>query len=84
MTRAVHYAGRGRRDLKRLDEATRRRVVQAVDRYAAHGVGNVKRLSFPPGVWRLRVGEWRVLLTLTDGSGSVRVLSVNHRSRAYR
>ena len=44
-----------------LDKGIARRVKQAVERFAAMGAGNVKRLQgFRPAGYRLRVGEYRV------------------------
>ena len=34
-------------------------------------------------IWRIRVGDWRVLYKIDDAAGVVTVLRVLHRSKAY-
>lgn len=59
-----------------------KRVVEAVDRFAMSGVGDVRTLT---GQWRgrfrLRVGTLRVIFRMDDGISVIRVL---HRREAYR
>ena len=48
-------------DLGALDKGIARRVKQAVERFAATGTGNVKKLQdIEPPEYRLRVGDYRV------------------------
>jgi mRNA-degrading endonuclease RelE of RelBE toxin-antitoxin system len=34
-------------------------------------------------LWRVRVGDWRVLYEIDDTARTVRVVAVRHRSKAY-
>jgi mRNA-degrading endonuclease RelE of RelBE toxin-antitoxin system len=71
------------RDLRRLTQADRRRVLAAVDRLAETEAGDVVRLADRnPPEWRLRVGELRVLFSF-EGADILRVLRVLPRGRAY-
>ncbi|MBI5087768.1 MAG: type II toxin-antitoxin system RelE/ParE family toxin [Actinobacteria bacterium] len=84
MTRSIEWAERARKDLLRLDRTARERVLTALDRYAAEGYGDVKRLkAVEPPVYRLRVGEWRVVFALREVV-VVLVLRVRPRGDAYR
>lgn len=66
-----------------LDKGIARRVKQSVERFAATGAGNVKRLQdIVPPEYRLRVGDYRVRFHL-DGE-TMRILRVRKRSEAYR
>jgi mRNA-degrading endonuclease RelE of RelBE toxin-antitoxin system len=66
-----------------LDKAVARRVKQAVERFAATGTGNVKRLQgIDPPEYRLRAGDYRIRFH-QDGE-TVRVLRVRNRREAYR
>ncbi|MCE2558753.1 MAG: type II toxin-antitoxin system RelE/ParE family toxin [Acidobacteria bacterium] len=82
---AVAFSARALRDLKRADESTRRRITEALERYASTQVGEVKRLrgSSRP-TWRLRVGDWRVLFARKPGEKLIEVVRVAHRSQVYR
>lgn len=75
------------RDLRRLSEENRRRVIAAVERLAATGQGDVQRLrGIEPSQHRLRVGEVRVLFRFEPEAqpATLRVLHVLPRGRAYR
>jgi mRNA interferase RelE/StbE len=74
-------------DLRGLDKGIARRVLDALDRLGADGLGDVRRLQgIDPPEWRLRVGDWRVRLAFEgdDETGAVRVLRVMHRREVYR
>lgn len=78
-------APRALRDLERVDQSLRRRVFAALDRLAATGQGDVKRLrGIDPPEWRLRVGDWRVRFRYDHPRRTIEVLQVPPRGRAYR
>ena len=57
--------------------------LQTVERFAATGAGNVKRLQgVVPPEFRLRVGDWRVRFHQDDQT--IRVLRVRNRREVYR
>ncbi|MBT4501006.1 MAG: type II toxin-antitoxin system RelE/ParE family toxin, partial [Gemmatimonadetes bacterium] len=65
MNRAVVLTARAQRDLTRLDKAVAVRVIQALERLAESGRGDVRRLKGTTcREWRLRVGAWRVRFAL--------------------
>ena len=78
----VHYTNKAYKDLENLAQGDRRRVVEALDRFAESGAGDVRALA---GRWRgrfrLRVGSYRAIFRVDDGVVVVRVL---HRREAYR
>ena len=54
----VRYANRAAKDMQNLPLEDQERVLNAVDRLAASGVGDVRALSGPlRGRFRLRVGH---------------------------
>jgi mRNA interferase RelE/StbE len=53
-----------RGDLRRLDRDTAMRILLALTRYGEVGDGDVKRLTDREGLYRLRVGKWRVFFDL--------------------
>jgi mRNA interferase RelE/StbE len=46
--------------------------------------GDVKRLRGPERLWRLRVGEWRVLFDRRPEEKVIDVLAIRPRGSAYR
>ena len=70
-------------DLRAIDQMTALRILHTVARYLASGDGDVKRLQdIEPPELRLRVGDYRV--RFYDYGDSILILSVKHRSEAYR
>ncbi|HOI12753.1 MAG TPA: type II toxin-antitoxin system RelE/ParE family toxin [Methanoculleus sp.] len=86
MTYTVTYTNRARRDLKRLPPETARRIIRAVAGLREDPYSQVRKLagfSRTP-VYRLRVGEYRVVLTIEDERLLILVLEAGHRSGIYR
>ncbi|MYN66191.1 MAG: type II toxin-antitoxin system RelE/ParE family toxin [Acidobacteria bacterium] len=84
LTWTVEFSSRAVRDLKQLDRPTRARVVDAIERHASTGAGDIKRLRDRDAEWRLRVGDWRILISYRFGLRKVEILRVLHRKDAYR
>lgn len=75
-------------DLDALDGSIRRRVVRFLaDRIA--GPKDPRRFGHAltadlAGLWRYRVGDFRILSQIDDAAGLVLVLRVGHRREVYR
>jgi len=70
-------------DVRAIDRETAMRLFEGVLRFSRTGSGDVNTLHGEmAGAFRLRIGDYRVLFTLEDGS--VRIFGVRHRSEAYR
>lgn len=78
----VRYTRRAAKEMEDLPLEDQKRVLEAMDRFAASGVGDVRALS---GQWRgrfrLRAGDWRAIFRREDDIVVIRVL---HRREAYR
>ena len=72
------------RDLRRLEEALRQRILQAIRRYTNEGLGDVVKLRGRQEEWRLRVGEYRVRFRRDTANRTIVVLRVQPRREAYR
>ena len=77
-----------RRQLKKLDRSTAQtllrylnRLVQETEDPRQRGKGLTANLT---GLWRYRVGDYRVICDIQNGELVVLVLQVTHRSQAYR
>ena len=81
---AIRWTRPAEKDLRRLDVSVERRVLEAVARLAETGQGNMRQLAGRDHQWRLRVGDFRVILTLDAKARIAVVHAVRHRSDAYR
>jgi mRNA interferase RelE/StbE len=71
-----------RADLRKLDRETAMRILLAVTRYGDAGEGDVKMLTDREGLYRLRVGKWRVFFDL-DSPNTMRIHGIDNRGQAY-
>ena len=82
---SVVFARSARKELQDLDPPVARRILRQIETL----VGNprpsgVMKLEGANDLWRVRVGEWRVVYRISDQKRSVDVITVRHRRDAYR
>ncbi len=82
---AVMFAPAADRELRRLPEAVQRRIIAAVETLQENPrpVGT-KKLAGTEDLWRVRVGEYRVVYQIDDDRLLVLVVRVAHRKDVYR
>ena len=78
------WCKRGQSDFDRLDSVVREQVLAVVNRFARTGVGDIIKLRARPNEWRLRAGDWRVILRLDYRERTMAVIRVQHRRESYR
>ena len=71
-----------RADLRKLDRETAMRILLTLTRYGETGEGDVKMLTDRDGLYRLRVGKWRLFFDL-DSPDTVRIHGIDNRGQAY-
>lgn len=73
------------RDLDSLEVDIRNRVEQVIGRLAEtpRPHGSKKLVGFE-NEWRQRVGDYRILYVIEDGSKRITIARVAHRREAYR
>ncbi len=81
----VEFLPSAARELMKLDVAVQRRLARAVDRLAdaPRPTGAVK-LRGADDIWRLRVGDYRILYRLEEDRLVVLTVKVGHRREGYR
>lgn len=81
----VRYDSRAVKELAKLDKPVARRIVAAVDALQLDPRPPAARaLVGYTGLWRIRVGDYRVVYTVKDAELVVIALRVAHRSSVYR
>ena len=80
----VSITSRAERDIRKLDKPIKNRIVKAVLALESNPrpTGCLKVQS-EEGVWRLRVGDWRVGYPVDDAVNEVVVVRIGHRSEFY-
>jgi mRNA interferase RelE/StbE len=81
--RLLVYKPAAQRELAHMDRSDAKRIIHALEAFAADGHGDVKGLKGAlKGRYRLRIGKWRVVFSL-DQPGNVVVTDVDNRGQAY-
>jgi len=82
---AIGFARSARKQLQVLDRALALRIVGRIESLAVtpRPMGCVK-LEGGTGLWRIRVGDYRVIYEIDDDRCRIDVSAVRHRRDAYR
>jgi mRNA interferase RelE/StbE len=75
------------REFLRLETAVRERIAESLEWLAAHprsSVPDIKKLRAPMPVFRLRVGDYRVIYEWKSDRLVILVVRVRHRRHVYR
>ena len=83
MTYEIIFSDKSLNQLKKLEKNVQERIISTLERIRIRPEEHVTRLIGDPG-YRLRVGEYRVLLDIDKGMLIILVLKVAHRKKVYK
>jgi len=78
----IRYHPTLRKVLARLDAATHRRILEAIDTLKENPYRGKKLQGVDVGRWRLRVGDYRIRYDIAEEA--VFILRIGHRRDVYR
>jgi len=82
---SIVFARSARKELQNLDPQVARRILKQVEALASGPrPSGVTKLEGANDLWRIRVGQWRVVYRISDHDRLIDVIGVRHRSEAYR
>lgn len=84
MSLDVRITRQAQKDLETLSPIMRRRVAQTIEDWAADGRGDILKLQGHEGMYRLRVGDVRVLIVRGPEAHTVTIVRVLPRGDAYK
>jgi len=82
----IEWSDSARKQLKKLDRQVARQLVDYVVTRAApdpRGVGKPLTAQFA-SLWRYRVGDYRVIVSIEDAVLRILVVRIGHRREVYR
>jgi len=81
----VVFARSARKELQALDRTVATRILKRIEalRLEPRRSG-CKKLEGTDDLWRIRIGDWRVVYSVDDGRALVEISVVRHRRDAYR
>lgn len=81
----VTFARSARRELEALDRAVAARIVVRIESLAQEPrPPGARKLRGEQHLWRIRVGDYRVVYSVDDRKRAVDVVRIRHRRQAYR
>jgi mRNA interferase RelE/StbE len=85
----IEYAASAQRPMQKLDPQVRRRIQDFLSSRVAllenpRQLGEALQGARLGGLWRYRVGDYRVLVQIKDEVVTVLVIGVGHRGEVYR
>jgi mRNA interferase RelE/StbE len=79
------FARSARKELERLNQPLRARVFRRIESLAANPRPmGCRKLEGAEDLWRIRIGEYRVVYSVDDARRLVDVSMIRHRSDVYR
>jgi len=82
---ALRFARAARRELEALAMEMVQRLFPAIERLAREPrPRGCRKIQGADNLWRIRIGDYRVLYTIDDQARIVDILAIRHRSDAYR
>ena len=82
----VHFTSTAVKDLERLNKSIAQRVLSKI-RWLAENFNSLSPVSLTgqwAGIYKLRVGDYRILYTFSRDEMNIRVNFVRHRREVYK
>ncbi len=83
MIYSLVYSDIALKQLKKFDKETQRRIISTLERIRIRPYPHVKKLVANP-FFRLRVGDYRVIIDIKDDKLLIYVIEVGHRRNIYK
>jgi mRNA interferase RelE/StbE len=81
----VTFARSAQKELERLGEPIRTRVFLRIERLESDPrPPGCRKLEGAEDLWRLRIGDYRVIYSIDDSRHVVDISAIRHRSDVYR
>jgi mRNA interferase RelE/StbE len=84
----INFKPKAERELASLDKQAQKRIVHYIEHKIAP-LPNPRQLGVPlrnklKGLWKYRIGDYRLICEINDSTVTVLVVSVGHRKEVYR
>jgi mRNA interferase RelE/StbE len=81
----VVFARSARKELQALDRTVAARILRRIEALTREPrPSGCKKLEGTDNLWRIRIGDWRVVYSVDDTASMVEVSVIRHRREAYR
>jgi mRNA interferase RelE/StbE len=83
MSYEIIFSDKAFKQLKKLEQKTQERIIKVLERIRIRPESYVTKIVGDPG-FRLRVGEYRVIVDIDNDKLLILVIKIGHRSRIYK
>jgi len=83
MSYEITFTDTSRKQFRKLEKDVQERIITALERIRIRPESFVKKLVGDPG-YRLRVGDYRVILDIQKSELIILVLKIGHRKNIYK
>jgi len=82
----VKFEKRAEKDFSKLPLIMKKRVIQAIEALSSDPkpAGHKKLKGQTEELFRIRVGDYRIIYTINDGELIILVLTIDHRKDVYK
>ena len=81
----VVFARSARKELQALDRTVATRILKRIEALTREPrPSRCKKLEGTDNLWRIRIGDWRVVYSVDDNKSLVEISVIRHRREAYR
>lgn len=82
---SIRWKQSAQKELKRLEQRMIPRIIAAVEALADKPQpSGSKRLQGAEHLWRIRIGDYRVIYSVNSGMLTIEVIKVRHRQSVYK
>lgn len=80
----VSITNRAEKDLNRLERSTKNRIVTSISDLAEEPrPAGCRKIQSEEGVWRIRVGDWRIAYIIDVSNQEITIIRIAHRKEFY-
>ena len=79
---SIVLSPKARKQLLKLPKDIQKRIISTLERIRVRPEAHLKKLIHDPG-WRLRAGDYRIIVDLDQGKLVILVITVGHRKNIY-
>ena len=83
MSYEIIFTDTSRKQFKKLEKDIQERIIKALERIRIRPEAHIKKLVGDPG-YRLRVGEYRIILDIEKEKLIILVVKIGHRKNIYK
>jgi len=83
MSYEIIFTDTSRNQFKKLEKDIQERIIKALERIRIRPEAHIKKLVGDPG-YRLRVGEYRIILDIEKEKLIILVIKIGHRKNIYK